>query len=65
METNKVAYKDGKRIGKIVYETTLYIIKMDDDSETYAYADLCGWDVGEVKDTDGLHETINVVEDKK
>ena len=61
----KIAYKDGKRIGKVVYETALHIIEMDEDGETYAYADLCGWDAGEVRDTDGLDETIDIVEIKK
>lgn len=54
----KIAYKDGKRIGAVVYETTLYIVELDKDGETFAYADLDGWDTGEVRDTDGLEETI-------
>ncbi len=61
----KIAYKDGKRIGTVVYETILYIVEMDKDGETYAYADLGGWDAGEVRDTDGLEETIEFKESKK
>lgn len=61
----KIAYKDGKRIGTVVYETTLYIVELNKDGETYAYADLGGWDAGEVHDTDGLEETIEFKENKK
>lgn len=61
----KIAYKDGKRIGTVVYETILYIVEMDKDGETYAYVDLGGWDAGEVRDTDGLDETIEFKESKK
>lgn len=60
----KIALKDGKKIGKVVYETTLYIVELE-DQETYAYADLNGWDAGEVKDIDGLHETIEIIDLKK
>ncbi len=57
----KIALKDGIKFGKVVYETTLYIIKLE-DGETYAYADLGVWDAGEVKDMDGLDETIEIEE---
>lgn len=61
----KTAYKDRKRIGKVVYETILYVVKMDIDGETYSYADLGGWDAGEVRDSDGLEETIEFKKTKK
>lgn len=56
----KIAYKDGKRIGTVVYETTLYVVEMDKDGETYSYADLGGWDAGEVRDIEDLDETIEI-----
>lgn len=57
----KIALKDGKRFGKVVYETALYIIELKNGT-TYSYADLNGWDAGEVKDMDGFDETIELVE---
>lgn len=61
IKMEKIALKDGNKFGKVVYETTFYIVELE-DGETYAYADLNGWDAGEVKDMDSLEETIEVVE---
>ncbi len=61
----KIAIKNGEKLGRVVYETTLYIIKHDEDGETFAYAELEDWDVDEVKDMDSLHETIDIIKHKK
>lgn len=57
----KIALKDGKKLGKVVYETTLYIVELK-NGETHSYADLDSWDAGEVRDLDGLKETIEIKE---
>ncbi len=61
----KIAIKNGKKLGTVVYETMLYIIKHDEDGETFSYADLGNWDAGEVKDMDSLHEMIDIIKHKK
>lgn len=62
----KIAYKNGKRIGKVIHETTLYFIQIDSDlkeNEVYAYAELeNAWMAGEVRDMDDPSENITVEE---
>lgn len=61
----KIAYKDGKRIGKVIHETTLYFVEMDADRECYAYAELDGcWVVGDVRDLDDRSEKTRIEEEE-